>query len=123
MRRQLSTAGFLIAQIAVASCSSATSSDTEGVRVEARQDVMLSDNSLGDVLVGDLEHGDEVTALCFVRRAQTNAGFFGSAIKVTTGDLTGYAAVTDFPEDSADRQAIFDLDAETLRDRLPACSQ
>ena len=123
MRRQLSTAGFLIALIAVASCSSATSNDTEGVRVEARQDVMLSDNPLGDVAVGGLEQGDEVTALCFVRRAQTNAGFFGSAIKVTTGDLTAYAAVTDFPEDPADRQAIFALDAETLRDRLPACSQ
>jgi hypothetical protein len=123
MRRQLSTAGFLIALIAVASCSSATSGDTEGVRVEARQEVMLSDNPLGDVAVGDLEQGDKVTVLCFVRRAQTNAGFFGSAIKVTTGDLTAYAAVTDFPEDPSDRQAIFDLDAETLRDRLPACSQ
>lgn len=123
MMRQLSTAGFLIALIAVASCSTATSSDPAGVRVEARQDVMLSSHPLGDVAVGDLEQGDEVTALCFVRRAQTNAGFFGSAIKVTTGDLTGYAAVTDFPEDPADRQAIFDLDAETLRDRLPACSQ
>jgi hypothetical protein len=44
MRQQLSTAGFLIALIAVVSCSSATSSDPEGVRVEARQNVMLSDN-------------------------------------------------------------------------------
>ena len=123
MRRQLITAGFLIALSTVASCSSATSSDPEGVHVEARQDVMLSDDPLGDVVVGELEKGDEVTALCFVRRAQTNAGFFGSAIKVTTGDVTGYAAVTDFPKDPADRQAIFDLEAETLRDRLPACSQ
>jgi hypothetical protein len=123
MRQQLSTARFLIALIAVASCSSATASDPGGVRVEARQDVMLSDNPLGDVVVGDLERGDELTALCFVRRAQTNAGFFGSAIKVNSGDLTGYAAVTDFPEDPADRQAIFDLDAEALRDRLPACSR
>jgi hypothetical protein len=102
VRRQLSTAGFLIALIAVASCSSATSSDTEGVRVEAQQDVMLSDNPLGDVAVGDLEQGDEVTALCFVRRAQTNGGFFGSEIKVTTGDLTAYAAVTDFPADPSE---------------------
>jgi hypothetical protein len=122
MRWQLSTAGFLIALITLPSCSSDTSSDPEGVRVEARRDVMLSDNPLGDVVVGDLEQGDEVTALCFVRRAQTNAGFLGSAIKVRTGDLTGYAAVTDFPEDPADRQAIFDLDEEMLRDRLPACS-
>lgn len=123
MRRQLRTASFLIAVIAVASCSSATSNDTEGVHVEARQDVMLSDSPLGDVAVGDLERGDEVTALCFVRRAQTNAGFLGSAIKVTTGDLTAYAAVTDFAPDPADRQSIFDLDAEALGDRLPACSQ
>lgn len=123
MMRQLSTAGFLIALMAVASCSSATPTGSAGVRVEARHDVMLSNNPLGDVAVGDLERGDEVTALCFIRRAQTNAGFFGSAIKVTIGDLTGYAAVTDFREDPADRQAIFDLAAETLRERLPACSQ
>lgn len=121
MRRQLGAVGFLIAASAVVSCSSATSSDSEGVRVEARQDVRLSDNPLGDVEVGDLERGDEVTALCFVRRAQTNAGFYGSAIKVKTGDLTAYAAVTDFPEDPSDRQSIFNLDAETLRSRLPAC--
>lgn len=123
MRPLLSTAGVLITLIAMTSCSGATSSDIEGVLVEARQDVMLSDNPLGDVAVGDLEQGDEVTALCFVRRAQTNAGFFGSAIKVVTGGLRAYAAVTDFPEDSSDRQATFDLDARTLRDRLPACSQ
>lgn len=123
MRRQLGAAGFLIAVSAVASCSSATSSDSEGVLVEARQDVRLSDNPLGDVEVGDLERGDEVTALCFVRRARTNAGFYGSAVKVTTGDLTAYAAVTDFPEDPSDRQAIFNLDAEALRGRLPACSR
>lgn len=123
MRRQLGAVGFVIAMSTAASCSSATSSDSEGVRVEVRQDVRLSDNPLGDVELGHLERGYEVTALCFVRRAQTNAGFYGSAIKVKTGDLTAYAAVTDFPEDPSDRQAIFNLDAETLRSRLPACSQ
>ncbi len=122
MKRQLGTAGLLIALVAVTSCSSATSSDDGGVRIEAQQDVMLSDNPLGDVQVGGLEQGDEATALCFVRRAQTNAGFFGSAVKVATGDLEAYAPVTDFPHDPSDRQEIFDLDAETLRDRLPPCS-
>ena len=122
MRRRLSKTGFLIALITLPSCSSETSSDPAGVvGVEARQEVMLSVDPLGDVVVGELAQGDEVTALCFVRRAQSNAGVFGSAIKIRTGDLTGYAAVTDFPEDPADRQAIFDLDAERLRDRLPAC--
>ena len=123
MRRQLPVAASLIALVAVTSCSSATSSDTDGVRVVAQQGVMLSDNPLGDVEVGGLEKGDQVTALCFVPRAQTNGGFFGSAIKVTTGDLDGYAAVTDFPLDPSDRQAIFDLDKQTLRDRLPTCSR
>jgi hypothetical protein len=85
--------------------------------------VILSDNPLGDVVVGHLAQGDEVTAVCFVRRAQSNAGLFGSAIKVATGDLEGYAAVTDFPEDLADRESTFDLDPETLSDRLPACSE
>ena len=123
MRRQFGRAGLLITLITLPSCSSDTSSDPNGVRVEARQDVMLSDDPLGDVGVGNLEEGDEVTALCFVRRAQTNAGSLGSAIKVRAGDLVSYAAVTDFPEDPEDRQAMFDLDAETLRDRLPACTR
>lgn len=51
---------------------------------------MLSDSPLGDVKVGDSDQGDVVTALCFVSRAQTNGGYFGSAIKVTTGDLAAY---------------------------------
>jgi hypothetical protein len=121
MRRHLCTSVFSIALLAVASCSSSTSGDYGGVRVEAQQDVMLSDNPLGDVVVGHLARGEEVTAWCLVRRAQTNAGFFGSAIKVTTEDLAAYAAVTDFPEDPSDRQANFDLDERTLRDLLPAC--
>ena len=89
----------------------------------AQRDVMLSDSPLGDVVVGDLGQGDEVTAWCFVSRAQTNAGFLGSAIQVTTEDLVAYAAVTDFPENPSDRQANFDVDEKTLRDRLHACPQ
>ena len=123
MRRQIRTAGCLMAVTALVSCSSAAPSGAGGVRVQARHDVILSDHPLGDVVVGDLEQGDEVTAVCFVRSAQSNAGHFGSAIKVTAGDLEGYAAVTDFPEDLADRESTFDLDPETLRDRLPACSE
>lgn len=123
MRRQLRTAGCLMAVTALVSCSSAAPSGTGGVRAQARQDVILSDHPLGDVVVGDLEQGDEVTAVCFVRSAQSNAGRIGSAIKVTTGDLEGYAAITDFPEDLADRESTFDLDPETLGDRLPACSE
>jgi hypothetical protein len=123
MKRQLSMAGLLLAYVTLPACSSDTPSEPGGIPLEAQRDVMLSKNPLGDVAVGDLEKGDEVTALCFVRRAQTNAGLFGSAIKLRAGDLTAYAAVTDFPEDPVDRQAIFDLDSETLRDRLPACSR
>ena len=123
MRREVSSVGCLMAVTALVSCSSAAPSGNGGVRVQARQDVILSDHPLGDVVVGDLERGAEVTAVCFVRNAQSNAGRFGSAIKVTTGDLEGYAAVTDFPEDLADRESTFDLDPETLSDRLPACSQ
>lgn len=123
MRRKIRIAGCLMAVTALVSCSTAAPSGTGGVRVQARQDVILSDHPLGDVVVGDLEQGDEVTAVCFVRRAQSNAGLFGSAIKVTTGDVEGYAAVTDFPEDLVDRQSTFDLDAETLSGRLPECSE
>lgn len=121
MRRLLSTTVFSIALVAVASCSSSTSGDFGGVRVEARHDVVLSDTPLGDVVVGDVERGEEVTAWCFVQRAQTSAGFFGSAIKVTTEEVVAYAAVTEFPEDRSDRQANFNRDEGVLRDLLPAC--
>jgi len=106
----------------LAACSSGTSTDPDVIRVEAQQDVLLSEEPLQDLVLGHLRQGDQVTALCFVRRAQTNMGFFGSAIKVNTGDVTGYAAVTDFPHDPADRKQIFDLDSEDLRNRLPACA-
>jgi hypothetical protein len=99
----------------------APASEPEGVWVEARQNVHVSDRPLGDVVIGDLKEGERATALCFVAQAQTNAGFEGSAIKVEAGSLSGYAAVTDFPEDPMDRQMVFNLDAETLRDRLPSC--
>jgi hypothetical protein len=123
MRRHLSRAGFLIALLAMTSCSSSDSGDYGGLRVVAQQDVMLSDSPLGDVVVGDLGQGDEVTAWCFVSRAQTNTGFLGSAIQVTTEDLVAYAAVTDFPEDPSERQANFDVDEKPLRDLLHACPQ
>ena len=120
--QQVSLAVSLLAIVAATSCStSETPGATEGVRVVAQQDVMLSDAPLGDVEVGGLSQGDQVAALCFVPRAQTNGGFFGSAIKITTGEGEAYAAVTDFPSDPSERQAIFDLDEDALRDRLPAC--
>jgi hypothetical protein len=121
MTRHLSTSVLAIALVAVASCSSPGSDDFGGVRVEAQREVVLSDNPLGDVVVGHVERGEEVTAWCFVRLAQTNAGFVGSAIKVTTEDLVAYAAVTDFPEDPSDRQSNFDRDEKVLRDLLPSC--
>lgn len=121
MQRQVCMAALLLAAIVLPSCSSDPSSNPGGVRVEAQRHVLLSDNPLGDVVVGDLEKGDDVTALCCVRRAQANAGSFGSSVQVKAGDVTAYSAVTDFPEDPSDREAIFDLDAETLHDRLPAC--
>ena len=98
-------------------------SGTEGVRVEAQQDVIVSETPLGDVVNGTLEKGQSATAVCFVRQATTNAGFSGSAIKVDVGDVSGYAAVTNFPKDPADRQMVFDKDADSLQDRLPSCSE
>ena len=130
----LGTVLLLLAPIVLTSCSDATSGEPDdarpgttttglgGVGVEARRDVMVTDTPLGDVVIGTLEHGDEGTASCFVRRAQTNAGFFGSAVEISVGDVSGYAAVTDFPADPADRTANFDLDEDALRDRLPTCA-
>lgn len=92
-----------------------------GVSVEARRDVTVSDGALGDVVVGTLQGGQAAAASCLVEKAQTNAGFDGSAIKVRAGDLAGYAPVTDFPERPRNRQPMFNLGLSVLRDRLPSC--
>jgi hypothetical protein len=123
MRRRFCAASLLLLLTALSACASGAFAEPEGLRVEAQQDVLLSEEPLQDVVLGHLTRGDEVSALCFVQRAQTQLGSFGSAIKVNTGDVTGYAAVTDFPHDPADRKQMFDLDAETLRDRLPGCAR
>jgi hypothetical protein len=130
MRRELGTAALLVAALgALSSCSGDGSEppgtnprEVDGLRLVAQDDVMLSDTPLGDVQIGRLTAGDEVTALCFVRRAQTNAGFIGSAIQVVSGEGTAYAALTDFPADPADRRATFDVEPDAIGDRLPACS-
>lgn len=95
--------------------------DADGVDVQARQDVLVSQEPLGDLVIGTLEKGASATALCFVRHATTGTGLDGSAIRVQAGDLVGYAAVSDFPPDPADRQMLFDAGEDSLRDRLPAC--
>ena len=95
--------------------------DADGVDVRARQDVLVSKAPLGDVVLGTLEEGASATALCFVRHATTGTGLDGAAIRVQAGELVGYAAVSDFPPDPADRQMLFDVGEESLRDRLPAC--
>ena len=111
----------VLVMLVLSGCNSAPSGEPDGVRVVAQEDVMISQTPLGEVGSGDLESGDEATATCFVRRAPAQVGAISSAIKVRVGDVTGYAAVTDFPEDPADQRQMFDLDAETLARRLPAC--
>jgi hypothetical protein len=115
-----STCG-LLAALVLSGCNSDPSDEPDGIRVVAQEDVMISQTPLGDVGSGDLESGDEATATCFVKRARAQVGAIGSAIEVRVGDVTGYAAVTDFPKDPADRRQMFNLDAETLAERLPAC--
>lgn len=119
--RVTSAVGSLMAVLALSGCGAGPADDPDGLRVVARSDVDISQDPLQDVVRGSLEAGDDATALCFVERARSQVGLIGSAIKVRVGDVTGYAAVTDFPADPADRQQMFDLDATTLRERLPAC--
>lgn len=83
---------------------------------------MVSTVALGDVVGGTLKKGQSAYALCFIREALTSAGFTGSVIKIRSGDVSGYAAVTDFPKDPADRKTMFSLDEDTLRARLPFCA-
>lgn len=91
------------------------------MRVEARQAVLVTDEPLGDVVRGELEAGDAATALCFVAEARTNTGAAGSAIKIQSGRLLGYSAVTDFPAEAADRETVFDVNEGDLREGLPSC--
>ncbi len=82
---------------------------------------MITNDPLGDVVMGELTPGDTATAVCFVADAQTNTGAEGSAVRIESGGVSGYAAVADFPQDPADRMMIFDLDEDDLRERLPSC--
>lgn len=101
---------------------STSASRADVIEVEARQDVLVSEEPLGDVVVGTLKAGDAAAALCYVEEAQSNAGVTGSAIKIESRDLTGYAAVTDLPEGAANRTMLFDVDQDSLRSGLPTCS-
>lgn len=130
MRRLLVATGCLAGMLVMTSCAGDSENsefgpekDSDDVSVEAQRDVMLSNSPLGDVITGDLAQGDEATALCFVPRARSSGGFVGSAVKIDAGGDTGYAPVTDFPSDSAERQMIFNLDQDALRTGLPECPE
>lgn len=118
----LSLAGCVALVVALGACGAGPSADSaEGIRVEARQAVLVTDEPLGDVVQGKLEAGDAATALCFVPEARTNTGATGAAIKIKAGGLSGYAAVTDFPDDPADQVMVFDVNDSDLRAELPSC--
>lgn len=112
-----------LAVLILSGCAHDADDEPNGIRVVAQEDVVISQEPLQDVVRGHLRSGDDAIATCFVRRARSQVGAIGSAIQISVGDVTGYAAVTDFPEDPADRRQMFDLDAETLRQRLPACAR
>ena len=114
-------ATLLLAVFAVGGCRDPVA-EPPGVRLEARQDVLLSTEPLGDVVTGELSAGQDVTALCLVTTARSNTGVRGSAVRVEVDGMRGYAAATDFPARMADRRPVFDLDPAALRDTLPRCS-
>ena len=122
MRRLLLVAGCVGSVVALAACGATPSPGAaEGTPVEARLAVLVTDEPLGDVVQGELEPGDAATAVCFVPMARTNTGATGAAVKIRAGGLTGYAAVTDFPEAAADRAMVFDVDETDLENALPSC--
>lgn len=124
MRWLLSLAGCGASVVVLGACAAEPSAGSaEGIRVEARQTVLVTDEPLGDVVQGELEAGDAATALCFVAQARTNTGAAGAAMKIKYGRLAGYAAVTDFPDDPADRVMLFDVNDTDLRARLPICAR
>ncbi len=122
MRGILPLAGCVGLVVAVGACGAASSAGSaETMRVEARQAVLVSNEPLSDVVQGRLEAGDAATALCFVPEAQTNTGATGSAIKIEAGRLSGYAPVTTFEAEVADRAPVFDVSEGDLRENLPSC--
>lgn len=121
MSTSVAAVGSLVTLIALSSCSVGPERASGGVVITAQRDLKVSDTPLGDVIVEELEQGERVTALCLVLLAQSSAGSVGSAIKVKVGSRTGYAAITDFPVDPADRQRVFDLDQQALQEALPTC--
>jgi len=121
MSTSIAAVGSLVTLIALSSCSVGPEGASGGVVITAQRDLKVSDTPLGDVIVEELEQGERVTALCLILLAQSSAGSVGSAIKVRWGSRTGYAAITDFPVDPADRQLVFNLDLESLQGALPIC--
>jgi hypothetical protein len=91
--------------------------DSPGVSVVAQGDLLLSDTPLGDELIGQIDQGDEATALCFVPRAVGD--FVGSAVKVESPRTAGYVTLSN----TGERRIPFDLDVDTLRSLLPTCSE
>ncbi len=123
MRWMRVVAGCVASVTSVGACgTSAPDVPDEGIRIEARQAVLVTQEPLGDVVTGELEAGDAATAVCFVSEARTNTGAVGSAVMVESGRLAGYASVTTLPAGAADRASVFDVDDNELRERLPACS-
>ncbi len=121
MRRRLSLAG-LVPLVVLSGCGRQPASlPQEGVRVEARRTVQVTDEPLGDVVNGEMKPGDTAVASCYVAEATTNAGAVGSAVRIESSGLAGYAAVADFPDDPAERVMIFDIDDSDLRKGLAAC--
>jgi len=119
MRRLLSLAGGVALAAVLVACGGADSAG--GIPVEARQSVLVASEPLGDIVEGEMEAGDAATALCFVPEASTNTGATGAAIKIKARGLSGYAAVTDFPDDPANRLMLFDVNESELRTGLPSC--
>lgn len=128
MSRTAMTGTGVVAALVFTGCGTARDAgadpagEADGIDVEARHDVLVTEEALGDVATGTLEAGDAARALCYVAEAQSQTGTIGDAIRIESGELAGYAAVTDFPDDPADRNMVFDVDQENLRDRLPTCS-
>lgn len=63
-----------------------------GMKIEARQDVRVSEEPLGDVGIGMVGAGDVATALCYV------------------------------PKNAENRRALFDVGQDILSSKLPACT-
>jgi len=95
--------------------------EADGVQLQVVRPVILTTEPLGDVVVDQLTEGQQVTGICLVAEAGTNAGVHGSSVRVRTETAEGFAATSTLQEQVHARRPIFDPDPTEPAQELRPC--